>query len=178
MFSLLILIPLVCLGVLAIVIGTVAVIGARLPRDHVATVTLQIPQPLQVVWDTVMDIERLPEWRRGVSVVRLERMSSGHRVWVEQIGGQELRLEETEVREPVCIVRRIADDSLPFGGTWTFAFRSTGSGCEVVLTEHGFVKNAIFRFVGRYVLRNDASARAYLSELAIRHGTTLPPRGT
>jgi len=57
------------------------------------------------------------------------------------------------------------DETLPFGGTWTFDLTSQGEGTDLTITENGDVHNPIFRFVSRFIIGHDASIDKYLAHL-------------
>mgnify|MGYP000302159733 CR=1 FL=1 len=59
-----------------------------------------------------------------------------------------------------------SDPSLPFGGTWTWELDpTTDGGCEVHLTEDGFVTQPIFRFISRVFIGHHSSMDTYLKHL-------------
>jgi hypothetical protein len=62
-------------------------------------------------------------------------------------------------------VTRIADPSLPFGGTWTYDLKPQGSGTELTITEDGEVYNPIFRFMSKFVFSQTATIEAYQASL-------------
>jgi hypothetical protein len=68
-------------------------------------------------------------------------------------------------------VTRISDPSLPFGGTWTWELNPTGDGgCEVRLTEDGFVTNPVFRFISHFFIGHHSSMDTYLKHLTAKLG--------
>jgi hypothetical protein len=74
-----------------------------------------------------------------------------------------------EVFEPPSrLVMRIADPSLPYGGTWTYEFRPDGAGTSLTLTEDGEVYNSIFRFMQKVFFSPYASLDAYIENLKKR----------
>ena len=48
-------------------------------------------------------------------------------------------------------VTRIADESLPFGGSWTYRVVGNEKGCTLTIREDGEVYNPLFRFMSRFV---------------------------
>ena len=65
---------------------------------------------------------------------------------------------------------RIADPTLPYGGTWTFEVIQDGRSSVVRITENGEVRNPIFRFLSRFAFSKTASIEAYLRALGSRMG--------
>jgi hypothetical protein len=87
-------------------------------------------------------------------------------------GGQTIAYEAVESAPPRRLVTRIADPSLPFGGTWTYdiAPASSGSGPTLSITENGEVYNPVFRFVSRYIMGHAATIDSYLKAVKARLG--------
>lgn len=77
--------------------------------------------------------------------------------------------------EPRRLVTRITDPKLPFGGSWTYELTQSGDGCELTVTEHGEVRNLLFRFVSRYVMGHSATIDGYLTALGARFGHPVTP---
>jgi len=67
-------------------------------------------------------------------------------------------------------VTRIADDSLPFGGSWTYELFPSGEGTEVRITERGEVRNPIFRALSTFVFGHTVTLDRYLADLQRRAG--------
>ena len=76
---------------------------------------------------------------------------------------------------PSRLVTRIADEELPFGGSWTFELRPDGAGTLLTITERGFVKNVIFRALARYVFTHHRTLEQYLRTLGRRFGVEVKP---
>ena len=70
---------------------------------------------------------------------------------------------------PSRMVVRIADPSLPFGGTWTHDLKATPSGgTELTTTEDGEVYNPIFRFMSKFFFSPTATIEKFHAALARR----------
>ena len=66
---------------------------------------------------------------------------------------------------------RIADRSLPFGGSWTYDVTpAPGGGSELRISEDGEIYNVIYRFVSRFFLGYTASMESYLRDLGAKFG--------
>ena len=65
---------------------------------------------------------------------------------------------------------RIADDTLPFGGTWTYELAPEGAGTRLTITEDGVVRNVVFRFLSRWVFSHTATLEKYLRALGRKFG--------
>lgn len=76
---------------------------------------------------------------------------------------------------PNRIVTKIADENLPFGGTWTYEILAEPSGSRVRITEQGEIKNVIFRLLARFVFGYTTTMEAYLRDLGKKFGETVIP---
>lgn len=161
----LILAPLV-VGLTALIL-TILVGGMLMPREHHATASVRLSKTPDAVWALIADPDKahliLPE------IKGIERLPphDGHEMYKElgvAMGG-DLTLEVMENDAPRRRVTRIANDNLPFGGTWTFELTPEATGTRLRITEDGFVKPAAFRYIGR-IMGYDATIRKYLGGVA------------
>jgi hypothetical protein len=79
------------------------------------------------------------------------------------------------VDPPRRLIGRIADPSLPFGGSWTYDVVREGAGSRVMITEDGVVRNPVFRFMSRFVFGHHATQEAYLRALGRKFGHDATP---
>jgi hypothetical protein len=162
---------LIALAAVAALVVLVAVVGALLPRDHVATRTVRLKPAPPAVWEVMTDHAGEPAWRRDVQKVERLPDREGRAVWQEVTRrGDTLTVVTEESVAPRKLVRRIVGEGLPFGGTWTIELAPEGLGTAVTLTERGEVYNPIFRFVARFVMGHTATIDAYLKALGKRFG--------
>jgi len=89
-------------------------------------------------------------------------------VWREK-NGNTITLETLEETPPRRLVRKIADPSLPFGGTWTYEIAAVDGGCTITITENGEVYNVIFRAISK-LMDQSATIKGYLKALAKKFG--------
>ena len=148
---------------LAGVVAAVAVVGLMLPQAHRAQRTVRLARPPGEVFDVIAGFERYPEWRTDVGRVRVEGAGVGARVF-EESGGETMVYQIDVFEPPSRLVMRIADASLPFGGTWTYELRPIADGTELTVTEDGEVYNPIFRFVSRFILGHYATIDGVLTD--------------
>lgn len=167
----------VALVALALV-GLVFTLSSFIPRNHAVSVRARYARPSTEVWAVIMDVAALPTWRTGVKSVQRRADVLGKPAWVEHSRRGPLPLEVIEWEAPSKMVARIADDAekLPFGGTWTWHLREVPSGCELTLTENGFIKNALFRVLAHYVFGYTRTLQTYLRDLGTRFGETVTPK--
>jgi uncharacterized protein YndB with AHSA1/START domain len=153
------------------VVALVALIGLVLPKGHRASRTATYAAPPATVFAVLADVEQYPAWRSDTSRVELLADDGQGRRFKEYgpHGAVTYRIEVLE--PPARMVTRIADLSLPFGGTWTYELRGGASGgTELTITEDGEVYNPIFRFVSRFFMSQTATIEAYQAALAKRLG--------
>ncbi|MEQ9401056.1 MAG: SRPBCC family protein [Longimicrobiales bacterium] len=153
------------LWVVALTVGTVWLFGVSVPRDHTATVTDTIAAPLDSVWAVVTAPSGFPSWRSGVSSVEVLPPEMGRPRWRESGSDGTLTLEATAWSPPTRFVTRIADEGLPFGGTWVYELAPVGVGTRVTLTENGQIYSPFYRFVAQFFLGYEATMRTYLDDL-------------
>jgi hypothetical protein len=130
------------IGGLATLVAIVAIIGATLPRTHVASRSLTLRRSPEEIWPAVMQATAAS----GVPV------------------------DVVESDPPRRQVTRVKDTEKMFGGTWTIAITPTPTGGTVTITEDGWVGNPIFRFVSRFVMGHHATMDGMLKEIAKKFG--------
>jgi uncharacterized protein YndB with AHSA1/START domain len=163
----------IALGIVAALVLVLFVGGALLPRAHVATSSITLEAKPADVWAAIADWRTLQSWRKDVTAVEELPTRDG---WVEtsKFGRLPLRVEKSE-RERL-LVTRIADDKLPFGGTWTWRLEPTpDGGTRVSTTEDGFVGPPPFRLLSRFVFGHHATLNAVHRALAAKFGETVTP---
>ena len=125
-------------AVLVGLVVVVAIVGAILPRQHLASRTLRVQRTPQDIWPVV---------------TRLADASS-------------VPVEIVESAPPHRLVTRVTAAEKNFGGTWTIAIAPTPSGADVTITEDGWVANPIFRLVSRLVIGHHATMDRLLKQVA------------
>ena len=149
---------------IALLIVALVVVGSLLPVAHVASAEARVARSPAEVFATIADVKRYPEWRPDVSHVELLADTPRTR-WKESGGNGDITFEFEEATPPGRLRARIADRSLPFGGTWTYEVTPSGSGTVVRITEHGEVYNPIFRVLSRFVFGHTATMEQFLRNL-------------
>ncbi|HYL92648.1 MAG TPA: SRPBCC family protein [Alphaproteobacteria bacterium] len=154
---------LITLLVLAGIVLLVVVIGILLPQKHRVSRTILLRQAPDKVWSLITGP---PNWRPDIQKSEELPPRNGHRVWREtDQSGQTITYEATESVPLRRWMTRIADDKLPFGGTWTFEIAPVEQGSSLTITEDGEVYNPIFRFVSRFMTGHTASMDRYMQAL-------------
>ncbi|HUF50752.1 MAG TPA: SRPBCC family protein [Longimicrobiales bacterium] len=161
--------------IVGVAILVLIVVGAALPQRHVATLRARIQTPREQVWGAITDVAAFPGWRAGVDSVELLPASAGPGRWIERGRDGDITYERVEASPPDRLVVRIADEHLPFGGTWTYDLADGGAATLVTITEDGIVRNPVFRFMSRFIFGHHATLDAYLRSLGRHFGQDVDP---
>ena len=158
-------------GLIAAAVLVVVIVGALLPRDHIAKVSARIAGAPDSVWRAIADVADHPNWRDGVKRIEPLAPIDGKPAWREHSTNDAILMVADHSDPPRRLVTRIADDKLPFGGTWEFVVAPAGDNMsDVAITEHGSVYNPAFRFMSRFVFGHTATMDAYLRSLGRKFG--------
>jgi hypothetical protein len=150
----------------AVVVGLivlVTVVGALLPRRHVVARTRHVGAQPEQVFALLQDVGGAPKWRRDVTSVDVVPGESVR--WREHGKHGNILFARDAEEAPRRMVTRIADDSLPFGGTWTYELTADGTGTRITITEDGDVKNPFYRFVSTVIIGHTATLDSFLDDL-------------
>jgi len=162
-------------GLLVALVALVALAGSLLPRDHVAARRARLSRPPAEVFGVIQDAARAAEWRSDVKHVEPLEPVAGRRRFREVSGQGAITFEVMDEVVPSRLVTRIADEGLPFGGSWTYELEPSGEGTLITITERGFVKNVVFRALARYVFTHHRTLEQYLRALGRRFGVDVTP---
>jgi hypothetical protein len=150
----------------------VVVIGALLPRDHVASVSAKIAAPPAAVWSAIVQPDAFPTWRGDVTRVEMLTSTDNGPSWREYTRRGALTMGIEQSDPPHRVVTRILDRDLPYGGAWEYDISADGaSGSSVTITERGWVSNPLFRFVSRFIMGQTSSMDTYLRALGKHFGS-------
>ena len=158
------------LGGVILAVGVVVVtVGRSLPVEHSATVSRTVPGSPEEVWRVMTTPGRFPEWREDVESVVVLTPREGLPRWREVGPRGSMTLQVVRRDPPRSMVTEIADEDLPFGGSWTYELQEApGASTRVTITEEGEVYDPFFRFMSRFVFGHEATMEAYLDELEER----------
>jgi len=146
----------------------VVITGWVLPKGHVVWRRARFRQPPEAVWATIAGP---PDWRPDVKRYEMLPEREGRPQWREfDHRGQGILFERLDATPPTLLVTRIADPTLPFGGSWTHEISRTEGGCTLTITERGEVYNPVFRFMARFVFGYSATLEKYLAALGKKFG--------
>ena len=160
--------------IIGVVVGLVAVVGVAwlaglaLPKGHRASRTVTLAAEPARVFTAISDFARYPDWRSDVKKIDVEGgPGQGALVREENTSGT-IPYRVEVLSPPSRLVMRIADSSLPFGGTWTYELRAEGAGTSLTLTEDGEVYNPIFRVMQKLFFSPYKTIDTYLENLRKR----------
>jgi uncharacterized protein YndB with AHSA1/START domain len=167
---------LVTVGLVAALVLLVVVIGATLPRDHVAAMSARIAASPDAVWRALTDPPGFPSWRHDVRSIEMLPATATGPSWREHSRSGAITYVIDAFEPPRRLVGRIADSGLAFGGTWEYRIEPEGTtASRVTIVERGSVHNPVFRFVSRYVMGHTATIDGYLRALGRRYGPEPTP---
>jgi len=162
--------------VLVLVGGIVALIGSRLPRQHVASRSILLHRSPQDVYSVVRDFSSAPKWRSDVKQMEVDAEQGGP-VYFREVGKNEtVNYELTEDVPAQRMVTRIRDTDLGYSGQWTYTFAPENGGTRLTIREDGEVSNVLFRFMSHYVFGQTATIDGYLISLAKHFGEETVPQ--
>jgi uncharacterized protein YndB with AHSA1/START domain len=154
------------LGTLAILVLVVIVVGYMLPERHTASRDVVVAAPPDSVFALIATVENQPAWRTGVSRIEMLPAGDGGRTRYREHGPDgPIVFEVMERQPPRQLVTRIADPSLPFGGSWTYDLTAEATGTRLRITENGEVYNPVFRFVSRFIMGHTRTIDRYLADV-------------
>lgn len=156
-------------------------VGRALPEDHVASRMIRLQRNADRVWKEITTVDKFAEWRGPPleGVERLPDRPGGKAAWVERWKGMgRVTFEVVEQDPPRRLVTRIVDQSLPFGGGWTFEVEGFERSSTVTISETGVIKPPLFRFLARFLLGYTSSIDQYLRELGQRCDEQVQPLPT
>jgi Polyketide cyclase / dehydrase and lipid transport len=157
-------------GIVGLVV-LVCIVGFLLPKQHEAYKSEVFRAAPPKVFEVISDFLKYPQWRTDVTSVDVTPAANGQGPLVTEHSKNGVIPYRIEVIEPPSkLVMRIADSSLPFGGTWTFEITPNDSGSDVTITERGEIYNPIFRVMGKIFMSPTASIETYLADLKRRLG--------
>jgi len=150
---------------LAVLTLVVAILGAMLPKAHVASRTVRIPLPPDALYTLLADVDRYQSWRPDVKSLQRLPDRDGKAAWIEDVGGMKIPLHFERLDRPAVLVSRIDGADLPFGGSWTYQIAPAQGGSELTITENGEVSNVIFRVMSRFVFGHHATMDGFIKNL-------------
>ena len=121
--------------------------GSLQPRTHTATASVDIDAPIDEVWATVRDYDRLHQW--APDMVALQRLDDvdGRPVYRMDADGDTWTFTIVEEDAPGSMVVDLEAASAVFGGRWTYDLEASELGTHVTITEEGWIEPPPFRLI-------------------------------
>lgn len=165
---------LLAIVVVLVIFVVAAIIGAFVPRDHVAGSSIVLRQPPDTVWRVVRDQDGIPQWWPAMRTSVHRVGPDGKDRWDQSLSGNKMTFVIEADEPPRRLVTRIEPaPGAPFGGSWTFAIAPDGAGSRVTVTERGWIANPVFRFLARFVFGYHRTQESYLQALGKRFGESV-----
>jgi uncharacterized protein YndB with AHSA1/START domain len=143
----------------------VLIVGWSLPVAHRASRSVALHASPETVFNLISRPADFPSWRSDVRSVDILPSEAGHSLFRENGKGGLILFRVESVVPNRQLITRIADKSLPFGGTWTYDIEPNGATTTLRITEDGEVYNPLFRFVSRFVIGHGATVDRYLGDV-------------
>ena len=166
-------IAIIAVLVLGALIVLVLVIGWSLPVRHQASRRATFAASPELVYDAITGVDDFPKWRSKVKSVEEAPPINGKRAFRERDAHGAILYVVEEATPAHRLVTRIADKTLPFGGTWTYELSPNGPHTTLRITEDGEVYNPLFRFMSRFVFGHTATLDTYLADLGRKLGVAV-----
>ncbi|HXQ80101.1 MAG TPA: SRPBCC family protein [Opitutaceae bacterium] len=163
------------LATLAAAVLLVLLVGALLPRAHEASRAALFRRRPGELYAAIRDFSAMPTWRTSLERVDVLPPREGCTCFREISTHQSLSYVVLEDKPPGRLVTKIADEGLPFGGTWTYEIVAEPDGSRLRITERGEVRNVFFRFMARFVFGYTGTMDAYLRDLGGKFGESVAP---
>ena len=163
-------------GAFVALIALVFVVGALLPRKHVASREIVVPKAPDEVYSVIRDFAAAPSWRTDLKAIEMLEPVEGRLRFRENSSNGIITYEVVHDRPNEELVTRIVDRDLGYFGSWTYELSAAESGTRVRITEDGEVPNVLFRFVSRFVFGHTATMDTYLKALGRKFGEEVTPK--
>lgn len=153
----------ILIGGVAFLVLVVVLVGLALPKKHVSSRSASYRAKPEQLYSLIAGSQ---SWRPEVARCEIVTDGSGHTLQRETTrNGETITYELLDASPPLSIKRRIADQGLPYAGTWTFSLEPKGDVTMVRIREDGEVYNPVFRFVSRFIIGHTRTIDAYLRAL-------------
>lgn len=168
---------LIIVGILVGLVILMALIGALLPRTHVAASAVTLRQPPESVWKVVRDLGAMPSWWGEVKTSTRLADQGGREAWSQTLRNNFTMPVVIEAEEPPRRLTTLIDSppGAAFGGRWIYEITPVAEGSRVRVTERGWIANPVFRFLSRFVFGYYGTQQSYLRALGKVFGEDVAP---
>ena len=132
-----------------------------------------VDAPPAKVYGLITGVGDGASWRHSVKAVKVLPPDQGRDHWIEDLGHDQTMSFLAVRTEPVSAsgtARRdvmLNDPSASYGGTWTYLISPGDSPQQTKLsiTEAGFIKPPVYRFMMRHVMGMTANLDQYMADI-------------
>ncbi len=163
---------LIILAAVVIVGLAISLVGTLLPREHKVTRATHFKCPPSLLYAVVHDFAAYPAWNSNAQTVEMLAPTNGRAAYRVISRHGAVTYVVTDDLPAEKLVLKIADENLPYGGSWNYAFTSDRSGTRLEITEQGFIKKPVFRFFARFVFGYTRSIETCFRDLKRKLGET------
>ena len=148
--------------------GLIYADGSRLPVNHSVSVTGVVAAPPEKVFALITDVKNSYVWRPAVKSVTTLEPDQGRDHWVEHLAhGQFMTFMATRTDPPNRREVQRDDPGASYGGKWTYELSPGPAPATTTLriTEDGFIKPPIYRFVMARIMGPTKNLDAYMKDI-------------
>ncbi len=161
------------LAILTVAIAVVLLLGALQPLNHTASIAGSIDAPPAQVFAIITDVAEGPRWRHQVKSVQMLPPQDGRERWVETLDHNRkmafLALRTIPPSPDGHALREVQlnDPDASYGGTWTYTIvpGPTPTTTVLTITEDGFIKPWLYRFMMAHVVGMKRNLDQYMHDL-------------
>ena len=142
--------------------------GAHLPYDHSVSVTGVVAASQDKVFALITNVAHGSDWRPAVKSVSTLEPDNGRDHWVEHLDhGQYMTFLATRTEAPTRREVLLDDPGASYGGTWIYELSPGPSPntTSLRITETGFIKPPIYRFVMKRVIGPTSNLDQYMKDI-------------
>jgi len=153
---------------LVLTVVTVYVDGIRLPYNHTVSVTGVVAAPPEKVFALITNVAKGVDWRPAVKSVTVLEPDQGRDHWIEHLDyGQLMTFLAIRTEPPMRRDVQLDDSKATSGGTWTYELSPGPKPATTTLriTETGFIKPPIYRFIMARVIGPTHNLDQYMTDL-------------
>jgi hypothetical protein len=152
--------------------------GARLPYDHSVSVTGIVNEPQDKVFARIANVANEPQWRPEIKSVNPLQPDHGRDHWVEHLAhGRYMTFLALRSDAPNRRDVQLDEPHASYGGTWAYELSPGPSPDSTTLhiTETGFIKPPIYRFVMAHILGPKHNLDAYMKDIQAARSSNARP---
>ena len=149
-------------------------VGTTLPINHTSTCATKVAAPPAKVWSTLADPLDFA-WRTDITSARIVQRTPALEWSETDRYGHAILYQRVSAEPRRHLVNRIADPTLPYGGTWTYDLTPAPAlgATTVSIVENGEIFNPVFRFLARFFIGYTGTMRQHLTDLGKSFGQTV-----